>query len=119
MPFLCMVEFMEFGINGIKWQVLFIKPNDIRLKRGNGTYTLGVTNGATNTVYINNRLNEYMTIKVLTHEIVHCFCFSYGIILDENTEEILADFLATYGREAIEVADDLLYRIGVARKLIV
>ena len=53
-----------------------------------------------------------MLTKVLTHEICHAFCFSYGILLDMDTEEIIADFLATYGRDVIELADDILGRFA-------
>lgn len=103
---------MEFFINGDKWNIEYVKPNSPMLRRSNGTITIGVTDNNTKTVYINNRLNDGLLEKVITHEIVHCFCFSYGIYLDIDTEELIADFIATYGREVFEIADEVLMRFA-------
>lgn len=103
---------MEFFINGDRWNIEYVKPNSPMLRRSNGTITIGVTDNNTKTIYINNRLNDGLLEKVITHEIVHCFCFSYGIYLDIDTEELIADFIATYGREVFEIADEVLMRFA-------
>ena len=74
--------------------------------------TLGATDNNLKTVFLNNRLKGRMLEKVLCHEIVHTFCFSYGCTFDIQTEEIIADFLATYGREVFDVADNILQRFA-------
>ena len=49
-----------------------------------------------------------MLTKVITHEIVHCLIFSYGIDYSIDEEEKIADFIATFGREVINVADNIV-----------
>lgn len=102
---------MRFVINGSFWTLLFVSPQDRRLEREDGTITLGVTDNDRKTVFINNSLNDFMTHKVISHELVHVACFEYGYIVSRETEEFIADFLATYGREILNVADELTERI--------
>lgn len=103
---------MEFSVNGIKWKIEYVKPNSDLLRRSDGVLVLGVTDNNEKTVYINNRLSGRLLTKVITHEIVHCFCFSYGIIVPIETEELIADFVATYGEDVLEVADEVLGRFA-------
>ena len=49
--------------------------------------------------------------RVLCHELCHAFCLSYNVYMDIDTEEIVADFLTTYGREVFEIADRLLIEL--------
>lgn len=100
-----------FTINGIVWNMRFVKPNSPMLQRSDGTYTLGVTDGNMYTVYINNRLHGHMLDKVICHELTHCFSFAYNLDIPIETEEIIADFLATYGRDIFSVADDIFKMI--------
>ena len=102
---------MIFTINGHLWQLLFVNPNNHQLYRENGTVTLGVTDSSTRTVYINNRLSDFMTQKVISHELVHVACFEYGYTVNRDCEELIADFLATYGRDIFEIADEVTARI--------
>ena len=101
---------MIFTVNGVDWWLCYVRPNDEHLKRSNGTYTLGVTDNNDKTVYVATGLSDRLHDKVLCHEIVHAFCFSYGTDFDIYTEELIADFLATYGREVFNVADNILKR---------
>lgn len=101
---------MIFEMNGRKWQIVSRKSDSPDLMRSDGSFALGVTDDSSSTVYICEELSEKMLVKVITHELVHCACFSYGVILDIEVEEIAADFLATYGREVIEIADDVIKR---------
>lgn len=100
-----------FVLEGVKWQVLFVNPRDSRLRRENGTLTLGTCNNHTKTICIANNLSEYMVDKVLVHELAHAYYFTYGTIVDERLEEIIADFIASYGRDLFAVADDILMRM--------
>lgn len=98
----------DFCVNNVFWNVFFVKPNDGILRKSDGTYTLGVTDNNLKTVFVSDTLYGDLLQKVITHEITHIFCFEYGISLDIATEELLADFIATYGRNVIDVADNLL-----------
>lgn len=99
---------LNMRINNIEWIIEYVAPNSPVFRLKNGTYTIGLTDNATKTVYINNRLSDYMKRKVLTHEITHCICFSYGIYMPIETEELLADFISLYGLEIITLVDDVL-----------
>ena len=99
-----------FAVNGIEWNFRLVEPYNDMLRRSDNSITLGVTDNNLKTVFLNNRLKGRMLDKVLCHEIVHTFCFSYGCTFDMQTEEIIADFLSTYGREVFDVADNILQR---------
>lgn len=99
---------MVFTVNGIVWELKFVKPNSRELIRDNGTRTIGMTNGLTHTIYIANNLQGRMLDKVLSHELTHCLLFSYGIEIDQALEEKLANWISIYGRELVYLLDDLL-----------
>lgn len=99
-------------VNNRAWHIVYVNPNSKKLLNGNGTYTLGVTDNQTSSIYINNRLKGRMLDKVISHELCHVFCFSYGVVVDRQTEELMADFLATYGREIFDKVDDILFRFA-------
>ena len=101
-----------FVVNGIEWNLNLVEPCNDMLRRSDNSITLGATDNNLKTVFLNNRLKGRMLEKVLCHEIVHTFCFSYGCTFDIQTEEIISDFLATYGREVFDVADNILQRFA-------
>lgn len=101
---------LNMTINGIEWTIEYVEPNNPIFRLKNGTYTIGMTDNSLKTVFINKRLNNFMTRKVLTHEITHCICFSYGIYMPIETEELLADFIANYGYEIIENVDNVFMK---------
>lgn len=103
---------MEFWINGDKWKIKYVNANSNYLKRSDGALTLGVTDNNEKTVFINNKLHGRLLEKVITHEIVHCFCFSYGIFVSVETEELIADFVATYGAEVLTIVFDILKKLS-------
>ena len=97
-----------FVVNGIGWHIAYVRPYNPMLMRSDGSYSLGMTDNKKKTVFINDTLRGEMLERVISHEIVHCFCFSNDINLDEETEEIVADFLARYGRKVFDIADSIL-----------
>jgi hypothetical protein len=99
---------MKFNVNSNIWEVKFVKPNSIDLMRSDGSITFGMTDNNVKTVYINNRLNDYMTDKVLCHELTHVFAFEFDYYMDIDTEEIVADFMSLYGRNIVYLLDDLI-----------
>ena len=99
---------MTFRVNNQQWQVLFVNPSNNNLKRSDGSITIGMTDNNTKTIYINNRLNDYMIDKCLAHELCHVFAFEFDYYMPIETEEIVADFISLYGRDIIYLLDDLM-----------
>lgn len=102
------------SVNGVLWQIKPVEPNSGHLRTSRNTITLGVTDDRDKTVYLNNRLRGHMLTKVVSHEMVHVFIFSHNIYIPLETEELIADFLATYGRDILAVADDVISRFVMA-----
>lgn len=99
---------MNFEINGVKWDIVFVPPQSDRLKRSDGSRTVGVTFLEENTIYIAKCLKGAFLKRVVAHELVHAFCLSYLIYLNIDEEERLADWVATYGTELVYILDDLI-----------
>lgn len=95
-------------INGINWEIMYVNPRSENLQRSNKTYTLGATDLVEQIIYINNTIKGSLLERVISHELVHALCLSYNLVFDVETEEILADFVARYGREVIFYTDFLL-----------
>lgn len=94
-----------FFINNLEWRLYLVSPDHPVLLTEKGTYALGVCDNMTKTVFINDSLDDIQTWKVLCHEITHAAMFSYGVALTLEQEEILADLVATYGHEIIEITN--------------
>lgn len=98
-------------INGIIWRLAFVSPYDSILRRPNNTYSIGVCDRPTQTIYLNETLSGMMLKKVLCHELVHAAMFSYGISLSIEQEELVAELIATYGEEIIEITNNIFNRL--------
>ena len=96
-----------FVKKGALWHIQFKKPTSSELRRSDGTISLGVTDNTTKTVTIADNASDYMTDKILCHELVHVYSFSYGCDIDIETEEIIADFMSLYGRNIVYTADKI------------
>lgn len=99
---------MFFTINGTNWRVQYKNPLSDELKRSDNVSVLGVTNRNTHTIYLSNALHGFMQRKVLIHEVCHAVCMSYDVYLPIEQEEILCDFVATYGDEIFDIVDIML-----------
>lgn len=75
------------------------------------TYTIGTTDDNTKTIYLANSLKGKLLKKVLCHEIVHAAMFSYNVELDPQQEELIANIIATYGEEILQITNDLFKRL--------
>ena len=84
--------------------------------RSDGTYTVGLCDDNTKTIYINDKLQGEFLKKVIRHEVVHASMFSYEVDLTLEQEEVLADLIATYGEEIIEVTNVLFNKITKRRE---
>lgn len=100
-----------FIINSQEWKIHLVSPNHPALLNTDGLYTLGACDNDTKSVYINDMLSDQQIWKVLCHEITHAAMFSYGIDLSLEQEELLADLVATYGYEIIEVTNIIFSKL--------
>lgn len=99
------------NFNGEIWRVLLVSPNHPQLQRDDGSWTIGACNDNTKTIYISDNLDLFMQRKVLSHELTHAAMFSYNVSLTLEQEELLADLIATYGREIVCKANSFFNRI--------
>lgn len=81
------------SINGVKWKIQLVSPLHTKLFRKNGSYSVGVCDNYTKTIYISQGLNNTMIYKVLRHELIHAMMFSYHIKTDLDYEEHLAELI--------------------------
>ena len=89
------------NINGEDWRVLIVSSNHPKLMRSDGSFTIGVCDDNDKTIYVAEGLSNHYTRKVICHELTHACMFSYDVFLTIEQEEIVADLIATYGREIV------------------
>lgn len=97
-----------FTINGRDWDIVFVPPKSEHLRRSDGSFTVGVTDGNYDTVFISDEVNGSFLRKIVCHELCHCFCMSFNIYMSIDEEERLADWIATYGTDLISLLDSLM-----------
>lgn len=102
-------------INGIRWDIQNVGMSH-HLMRSDGSYTIGMTDGITHTIYLYYKLRGALKDKVLAHELVHAFMFSYDIHIDIELEEYIADWVSIYGRDLIYLLDDIMSNIKETRQ---
>ena len=100
-----------FTINNQEWKIEFTNPfNEVFLQE-DGNYTIGMCDNNKKIIYLAEDLNGRLLKKVLCHEIVHAAMFSYNISLTYDQEELLADIIATYGDEIIDVTNKVFKKL--------
>lgn len=100
-----------FYINNRRWQIFLVSNWHPALQRPDGSYSIGACDDETGSIYINEMLNEQLMWKVLCHEITHAAMFSYNILLTIEQEELLADLVATYGYEIIDITNKIFAKL--------
>ena len=98
-------------INGISWKLKVVHPWDTMLIREDGVSTLGMCDRQTKTIYLAENLEGRMLKKVICHELVHAAMFSYNIYLSLDQEEVIADIIATYGDEIINITNKVFRKL--------
>lgn len=106
---------MVFSINNRIWHIVFTAPNSPKLRRSDNSLTVGVTDDNDGCVYLSDVLRGEFLRKVLCHELVHCFMFSYSIHISIQEEEYIANWVATYGTDLIILLDNLMYSLLKSR----
>lgn len=102
---------MYFTVNGTQWKLEFVNPSSRHLQRSDGTWTIGVSDNNLKCIYIANNLSNYMTDKVICHELCHVYSFENHLNIPIPTEEIIADFMSKFGRDIIYLADDIMGKL--------
>lgn len=105
---------MYFIVNGSIWQIKNVGRFDNNLMRLDGSFALGICDNNQNTIFICNSVSDEKYIHIMTHEICHAYCFEYGVVLDTDTEEMLCNFVADYGRNIIDTVDKLTRILEIA-----
>ena len=100
-----------FQINGEWLKVVLISTIHPKLFRNNGSLAIGSCDDESKTIYINENLSSMRMKKVLCHEITHAAMFSYNVELNVQQEELLADLIATYGQEIIDITNKIFTRM--------
>ena len=100
-----------FNINGVDWKIKLVSSNHPKIIRNNGSAALGSCDDNTKTIYISELVSREKLKKVLCHEITHAAMFSYGIILTIDQEELVADLIAIYGEEIIQITNKIFKKI--------
>ena len=100
-----------FTINGIEWSICFVNPTSDKLRRSDGSITFAVTGWDDRKVYVSTAPKGGFFRKIMSHELVHCFMFSYSIHIPLEWEEYIADWVATYGTDLITLLDSIMYQI--------
>lgn len=104
-----------FTINGERWWIVIVAPYDVALLMPNGDFAIGACNDATKTIYLSCELEVEQFEMVLCHELVHAAMFAYDVILTIEEEEMLAEIIATFGEEIIDLTDLIFERIRRGR----
>lgn len=99
------------NINGIWWKIEFTNPYNEIFKTKYNTYAIGVCDNSTKTIYLASFLEGSMLKKVLCHELVHAAMFSYNVYLSLEQEEIIAEIIATYGEEIINITNKVFKKL--------
>ena len=100
-----------FNINNEEWYVKFVSEYHPMLYRSDGSLSVGACDDNYKKIYINDSLKGFFLKKVLCHEITHAAMFSYDVNLTDEQEELLADLIATYGEEIIDIANKVFKKL--------
>lgn len=104
-------EIMTFEVNRNTWTLKFVRPSSKDLRRSDGSYTFGVTDNSVKTVFIMQNMSDYMTDKVILHELSHVHAIEYNYSIPIEVEEIVCDFLSLYGRSVVYMTDDIMKHV--------
>ena len=111
---------VEFKINKHTWRLYIVSPEDLSIK---GVH--GYTDFAKHNIQINSDLDETEIRSTITHEITHAYRWSYGFVNDaenlkyaaDEVEEMMANFIESFGDEIIEISKELYKLIKKEIKL--
>lgn len=100
-----------FVINGEVWRIKMVPSGHRMLRRPDGVMTIGACDDYSKTIYIDKNLRGRRFKEVLCHEITHAAMFSYNVDLAYEQEELIANIIAKYGHEIINVTDRMFKKL--------
>lgn len=103
-----------YTMNGFVWNIVTVSPYSNMLQRSDGSFTVGMCDTKTQTVYISDLLQGKFLRKVLIHEVCHSAMCSYGIDMTLEQEEMFCDFLSTYADEIISITNNVFQTLRTA-----
>lgn len=100
---------INIKINNLDWSINFVESSTTINKldiKDTDEYGLGITRRSCDMIIINKDLPDDLIKRIIDHEIVHAYFWSYGLSQYQNfTEENIADFIETHGRSIIDDSD--------------
>lgn len=90
-------------INGLKWHITEVDECPV------GKGVVGSTYYDTCHIYLKEDTQPLLNFEqTLIHELTHAFQWSYGLFNITHTAETTSDFMGTYARKILEVADNYM-----------
>lgn len=100
-----------FSINGIYWQIAIVPSWSPALRMPDGSPAYGMCDSRNSTIYISDELYGEFFKKVLCHEVTHAAMFSYNVSLNYEEEELIADIIATFGGEIVDITNRVFHAL--------
>ena len=107
-----------FVMNGYFWHVYFVNPSSSLLIDRTCSRRVATTDANTLCIYLSEELRDGFLKTVLIHELGHAAMFSYGLLSVIHSfvrpsqwieaEEWICNFIANYGDEIFNIANDIL-----------
>lgn len=107
---------IEIDLNGQKWRVCVVDVHDPSLLL-DGELRRGCTWWNSQKICLSNELDERTAYKVIAHELTHAVLYvtqikDLGSSTTENfTEEDVCEFMALYGAQIADIAQDLMEKL--------
>lgn len=99
-------------MNGYRWQVYVVSPDDPKLVDRTGYRTVATTEPSSQSIYLSDELTDEMLPRVMVHELAHAALFSYYLVDDIHSvtkrekwvfaEEMICNFMANYGWKILQ-----------------
>lgn len=91
-------------INGLKWKIKTLDPDDERLNE-DATY-MGLCVFLEQTIYIRAGMSKEQTKRTILHELIHAIIFSYGLDPDMD-EEGICNFVSAHFDELTKLMSEV------------
>lgn len=107
---------IETDLNGQKWRVCVVDAHDPSLLLY-GELRRGCTWWNLQKIYLSNELDERTAPRVIAHELTHATLYATQIkdlgnsTVENFTEEDVCEFMALYGAQIADIAQDLMEKL--------
>lgn len=98
-----------YTINNMVWTIREVDRLDQNLyMEYDEEFHFGVCNLKENIVFFDGTQSKERLINTLTHEMAHVFMCAYGFLQVDFNDEIVADFIASYGKSISNIVEDYI-----------